>query len=163
MRSTTRRMTPEPGEEIGTKAQGDPDEQRPAPWRPAPGTGGPNHGEVMRHHPPFRRPLGTTCRWSRSTRAPSRKASRAAGMAPWRMRALLLELHALINEVPQSAQADHGGQHRPADGVDRGHAQPADDGGHGQGQFHPEQPLERAHAAAPGRLFILRRPPPAAR
>ena len=64
-------------------------------------------------------------------------------------------LHALVDEGAQAAQADHGGQHGPAHGVDHGHAQPADDGGHGQGQLHQPQPLKLVHAAAPGGLFIL--------
>lgn len=65
-------------------------------------------------------------------------------------------LHALVDEGAQAAQADHGGQHGPAHGVDHGHAQPADDGGHGQGQLHPEELLGGTHAAALCRLLILR-------
>ena len=60
-----------------------------------------------------------------------------------------------VDEVPQTAAADHGGQYRPADGVDGGHAQPADDGGQGQGKLHPDQALYGAHAAATGSLDVL--------
>ena len=51
-----------------------------------------DHGEGHVAEPPFRSPLGTVRRWSRSTRVPRAKASRAAGMAPSRIRALSLEL-----------------------------------------------------------------------
>ena len=60
-----------------------------------------------------------------------------------------------VDEVAQAAQTDHGGQHRPGDGVDGGHPQPGDDDGHGQGQLHPHQRLQGGHAAALGGLDVL--------
>ena len=77
--------------EIAQQAQGHPDEN-------GDDNGEHHHGQVFHHHgeghaspPPFRSPLGTTCFWSRSMSPPRRKASRAAGTAPSRIRALLLD------------------------------------------------------------------------
>ena len=78
------------------------------------------------------------------------------GDGPHQDEAVVIGADPGVDEVPQAAAADHGGQYRPADGVDGGHAQPADDGGHGQGQLHPEELLDGTHAAALCRLLILR-------
>ena len=83
------------------------------------------------------------------------ESQEGGGDGPHQDEAVVIGADPGVDEVPQAAAADHGGQYRPADGVDGGHAQSADDGGQSQGQLYPDETLNRAHTAALGCLNIL--------
>lgn len=61
-----------------------------------------------------------------------------------------------VNERAQTTLPDHCSQDSPADRVNGGHSQTADDGRQRQGNFNLIQALIGGHAAAPGRFNILR-------
>ena len=80
------------GGEVGQQPQGHPGGHGQNQGGQHQGQVVPDHGNTHVPAPPFRRPLGTTRFCRASTSPPSTRARMAAGMAPWRIRALLLEL-----------------------------------------------------------------------